>query len=157
MMPCSSFSYSNTRGVTMLVIWAPFELRTPCVVFRAQVLACVCGCATDLSLVCVALPSLLLCFLCDLYCKGERLQLVEIPRKRKEHSERKRPWYSSWSLDHLKGVECNPRPLGCHNVEVGKCYLAEPRDKIVCLLCCFSVIAFIHKNSLQSYLVALTL
>jgi hypothetical protein len=29
----------------------------------------------------------------------------------------------------LKGVECNPRPLGCHNVEVGKCYLAEPRDK----------------------------
>jgi hypothetical protein len=32
-------------------------------------------------------------------------------------------------LDHLKGVECNPRPLGCHNVEVGKYYLAEPRDK----------------------------
>jgi hypothetical protein len=29
----------------------------------------------------------------------------------------------------LKGVECNPRPLGHHNVEVGKCYLAEPRDK----------------------------
>jgi hypothetical protein len=24
--------------------------------------------------------------------------------------------------------------LGRHNVEVGKCYLAEPRDKIVCLL-----------------------
>jgi hypothetical protein len=22
----------------------------------------------------------------------------------------------------LKGVECNPRPLGCHNVEVGKYY-----------------------------------
>jgi hypothetical protein len=32
-------------------------------------------------------------------------------------------------LDRLKGVECNPRPLGHHNVEVGKCYLAEPRDK----------------------------
>jgi hypothetical protein len=32
-------------------------------------------------------------------------------------------------LDRLKGVECNPRPLGRHNVEVGKCYLAEPRDK----------------------------
>jgi hypothetical protein len=32
-------------------------------------------------------------------------------------------------LDHLKGVECNPRLLGRHNVEVGKCYLAEPRDK----------------------------
>jgi hypothetical protein len=25
-------------------------------------------------------------------------------------------------LDHLKGVECNPRPLGRHNMEVGKCY-----------------------------------
>jgi hypothetical protein len=32
-------------------------------------------------------------------------------------------------IDHLKGVECNPRPLGRHNVEVGKCHLAEPRDK----------------------------
>jgi hypothetical protein len=37
-------------------------------------------------------------------------------------------------IDHLKGVECNPRPLGRHNVEVGKCYLAEPWDKIMCLL-----------------------
>jgi hypothetical protein len=40
------------------------------------------GCAADLSLVCVALPNLTLCLLCDLYCKGERLQVVEIPRKR---------------------------------------------------------------------------
>ena len=39
------------------------------------------GCAADLSLACVALPNLTLCFLCDLYCKGERLQTVEIPRK----------------------------------------------------------------------------
>jgi hypothetical protein len=30
-------------------------------------------------------------------------------------------WYSSGSLDCLKGVECNPRPLGRHNMEVGKC------------------------------------
>jgi hypothetical protein len=37
------------------------------------------GCAVDLSLVCVALPNLTMCFLCDLYCKGERLQTVEIP------------------------------------------------------------------------------
>jgi hypothetical protein len=40
------------------------------------------GCAADLSLVCVALPNLTLCFLCDLNCKGERLQIVEIPHKR---------------------------------------------------------------------------
>jgi hypothetical protein len=43
---------------------------------------CVCGCAADLSIVCVALPNLTRCLLCDLYCKGERLQVVEIPRKR---------------------------------------------------------------------------
>jgi hypothetical protein len=48
-------------------------------------------CAADLSLVCVALPNLTLCFLCDLYCKDERLQTVEIPRtwekilKEKDH------------------------------------------------------------------------
>jgi hypothetical protein len=39
-------------------------------------------CAADLCVVCVALLALLLCLLCDLYCKGERLQLVEVPRKR---------------------------------------------------------------------------
>jgi hypothetical protein len=54
-------------------------------VFRAQVVTCVRGCAANLSLVCVALPNLTLCFLCDQYCKGERLQLVEIPRKREEN------------------------------------------------------------------------
>jgi hypothetical protein len=64
---------------------------------------------------------------------------VEIPRKWEEYSKGKRSWYSSRSLDHLKRVECNPRPLGRHNVEVGKCYLAEPQDKncmsIVLLFC----------------------
>jgi hypothetical protein len=38
----------------------------------------------DLCVVYVALLALLLCLLCDLYCKGERLQLVEIPRKREK-------------------------------------------------------------------------
>jgi hypothetical protein len=44
-----------------------------------------CVCAADLCVVCVALLALLLCLLCDLYCKGERLQLVEIPRKREKN------------------------------------------------------------------------
>jgi hypothetical protein len=26
-------------------------------------------------------------------------------------------WYSSGSLDRLRGVDCNPRLLGRHNVE----------------------------------------
>jgi hypothetical protein len=33
---------------------------------------------------------------------------------------------------------CNPRPLGRHNVEVGKYYLAEPRDKNHVFLVCFT-------------------
>ena len=57
--------------------------------FRAQVLACVRVCAADLCLVCVALPNLTLCLLCDLYCKGERLQTVEIPRKREDTLNKK--------------------------------------------------------------------
>jgi hypothetical protein len=52
---------------------------------------CVRGCAVDLSLVCVALPPLLLCFFCDHHCKGERLQVMEIPRKReKDYKEESR-------------------------------------------------------------------
>jgi hypothetical protein len=34
-------------------------------------------------------PTLLLCVLCDQYCKGERLQLVEIPRKREKTIRKK--------------------------------------------------------------------
>jgi hypothetical protein len=52
---------------------------------------CVRGCTTDLSLVCVALPNFTLCLLCDLDCKRERLQIVEIPRKReKDYKEESR-------------------------------------------------------------------
>jgi hypothetical protein len=31
-------------------------------------------------------PSLTLVLLCDLYCKGERLQIVEIPRNQEKYS-----------------------------------------------------------------------
>ena len=41
--------------------------------------SCVCVFALDLS---VLLPSLTLVLYCDSYCKDERLQVVEIPRKR---------------------------------------------------------------------------
>jgi hypothetical protein len=41
-------------------------------------------CAADLCVVCVALLALLSCLICDLHCKGERLQLVENPRKREK-------------------------------------------------------------------------
>jgi hypothetical protein len=41
-----------------------------------------CACVpAELCCVCVVSSNLTLCFLCDLHCKGERLQVVEIPRK----------------------------------------------------------------------------
>jgi hypothetical protein len=51
-------------------------------------LVCVCVCYGFES--CVrCFPSLTLVLLCDQYFKGERLQLVEIPRKREEYSKGK--------------------------------------------------------------------
>jgi hypothetical protein len=34
---------------------------------------------------------------------------------------RKKTVVFKWIIGSLEGVECNPRPLGRHNVEVGKC------------------------------------
>jgi hypothetical protein len=50
---------------------------------------CVRVCALILCLVCVALPPLLLCFFVIIICKGERLQVVEIPREREIVNESK--------------------------------------------------------------------
>jgi hypothetical protein len=50
-------------------------------VFCAHFLTCVCVVAATLALACVAISTLLLWFHCDQSCKGERLQLVEIPHK----------------------------------------------------------------------------
>jgi hypothetical protein len=48
-------------------------------------------CDVDLCVVCVALLASLLCLLCDLHYKGERLQLVENPRRReKDYKEESR-------------------------------------------------------------------
>jgi hypothetical protein len=84
---------------------------------RALVATCVRVVALILSLVCVASSLLTPYFFVNLKCKGERLQVVEIPRKRDIEKKSITPWYSSWSLDHLRGVDCNPRPSGRHNVE----------------------------------------
>jgi hypothetical protein len=48
--------------------------------------SCVCVFAVDLS---VLLPSLTLVLHIDSYCKGERLQVVEIPRKREKSKVKK--------------------------------------------------------------------
>jgi hypothetical protein len=69
---------------------------------------------------------------------------VEIPRKWDKDKQGKILWYSSGSLDRLRGVDCNPRPLGRHNVEVGK-FCTWPNHGIN--LCVFSVIVILCKIS----------
>ena len=49
---------------------------------RARVVTCVRVVALIFCLVCVAHPILTSVLLCEHLCKGERLQVVEIPRKR---------------------------------------------------------------------------
>jgi hypothetical protein len=123
----------------------------------AHFFTCVCVCAADLGLACVSLPSLLLCFLCDhnfVRARGSNLWRFLANGK---NTQDKRPWYSSQSLDHLKGVECNPRPLGCHNVEVGKYYLAEPRDNYRVSRVLLFYDCFVRTSSPHSHLVTLTL
>jgi hypothetical protein len=67
-------------------------------------------------------PPLHLCFFMIIICKGERLQVVEIPRERNIVKERNTVVFK-WILGSLDGVECNPRPLGRHNVELASVVL----------------------------------
>jgi hypothetical protein len=41
-------------------------------------------------------------FLVIKHCKGERLQLVEIPRKREKTAKEEKPWYSSLIVGSLE-------------------------------------------------------
>jgi hypothetical protein len=59
-----------------------------CCVSSSSLGLCVCVCCGFESCV-FCFPSLTLVLLCDLYCKGERLQLVEIPRKREKNTKQK--------------------------------------------------------------------
>jgi hypothetical protein len=52
-------------------------------------------CAYLLWFLSVLLPSLTLVLHIDSYCKGERLQVVEIPRKREKSKVKRTLWYSS--------------------------------------------------------------
>jgi hypothetical protein len=62
-------------------------------------------------LVCVVLfAPILLWFDFDQSCKGERLQLVEIPHKGKTWDKEENRSTQVWSLDHLRGIKFNPWP-----------------------------------------------
>jgi hypothetical protein len=79
---------------------------------------CACVCC---GLVCVAPQPYSCAFFVINLVRAKGSNLWRFLANGKRYKEEK-SWYSSWSLDHLKGIECNPRPLGRHNVEVGKCY-----------------------------------
>jgi hypothetical protein len=77
-------------------------------VFCAHILACVRVYAVILVL-CVLLSLPYSCvFLVIKHCRGERLQLVEIPRKREKTTKEENCGTQGLSLDHLRGIECNP-------------------------------------------------
>jgi hypothetical protein len=81
----SAATHSDRCVRDLSTIWVVNSLH--CVLCsRLGFCACVC---CELSLACVAFPPLLLCFSCDQNCKGERLQLVEIPRKREKTAKEK--------------------------------------------------------------------
>ena len=94
--------------------------------------SCVCVFAVDLS---VLLPSLTLVLHIDSYCKGERLQVVEIPRKRERV---KKEEHRGIQVDHWITWEELSATLVRWDATTWSrqvLYLAEPRDKSSCLLC----------------------
>jgi hypothetical protein len=75
---------------------------------------------------------------------------VAIPHKQGKRL-RKKAVVFKLIIGSLERVECNPRPLGRHNVKVGKFHLAEPQDKNrVSLVLLLSVINCVRKRSLQA-------
>jgi hypothetical protein len=62
---------------------------------------CVRGIAATLVLACVFPSITLMLFYCDQHCKGERLQLVEIPHKR-ETTIRKKTVVFKWIIGSLE-------------------------------------------------------
>jgi hypothetical protein len=77
-------------------------------VFCALILACVRVFAA-IWVLCVLISLPYACaFLVIKHCKGERLQRVEVPRNREKTAKEENRRTQVWSLDHLRGIECNP-------------------------------------------------
>jgi hypothetical protein len=98
--------HSDHRVKDLSTVWVVNSLRR---VLCSCLGLCASVCCNS-SFVCVAFPPLILCFLVIKHCKGERLQLVKIPRKREKTTKEENCGTQGWSLDHLRGIECNPWP-----------------------------------------------
>jgi hypothetical protein len=87
----------------------------------ARLLTCVRVVAATLALACIPIPTLLLCFHCDQSCKGERLQLVEIPHKG-DKLEIKRTVVFKWIIGSLERGWVQPSSVGTPQRGLGKCF-----------------------------------
>jgi hypothetical protein len=111
-----------------------------CCVSSSSLGLCACVCCRFESCVC-CFPSLTLVLLCDIYCKGERLQIVEIPRKRKKNTKQKTVVFKLI----IGSLE---------NVEVGKCYTWSNHGIKHYVSCAaFLCDCFVRKSSLHSNLI----
>jgi hypothetical protein len=80
---------------------------------------CVRGLAAFVLLCVLLIPPLLLFLTVIILCKvWETPTCGDSSHTRIYYNEDNRGT-QVWYLDHLKGVECNPHPLGHHNMEVG--------------------------------------
>jgi hypothetical protein len=71
-------------------------------VLRALVATCVRVDILILCRVCVAYPSLTLCFFVNFKCKGERLQVMEIPREWDKEKKSKNTVVFKWVFGSLE-------------------------------------------------------
>jgi hypothetical protein len=82
----SNLTHSILCDSDLSSIWVVNSVRL-CLELKSWL---VCVVVLRIWVLCVLLfPTLLLCVLCDQYCKSERLQLVEIPRKREKTIRKK--------------------------------------------------------------------
>jgi hypothetical protein len=104
-------------------------------------------CVRDLLRVCLVCLILLPPYSCDLLeielCKGDKLQLVEIPHKGKTWDKEENCGTQVWSLDHLRGVERNPWPKEI--TTTWSRHWSNHRIKSLSLVHLFIVIAFFHR------------
>jgi hypothetical protein len=100
-------------------------VNSMCCRLSSSVHLCVWLCCVFESCVCCS-PPLLLCFFCDHHCKGERLQIVEIPRKReKDYKEESRAClpacllaggWESYAAVHVHGHSLSLSLLGSYSL-----------------------------------------
>jgi hypothetical protein len=80
---------------------------------------CVCGLAAFVLLCVLLIHSLLLFLIVIILCKVWETPTCGDSSQTGKYYKEDNCGTQVWSMDHLGGVECNPRPLGRHNVEVG--------------------------------------